>query len=115
MATPFHDLHSEDDWQEARTRSEEEPVLIYKHSTTCPISAGAQDRLQELTEEDDPPVYRVVVQKARDVSNAIEEALGVRHETPQAILLRGGQPVYDASHRKVTAEAVREAMQNAEA
>lgn len=115
MALSFHALRSEKDWQEARTRSEKEPVLIYKHSSTCPLSASAQRRVEQLAEADDPPVYRVVVQEARGVSNAIAEALDVRHETPQAILLSGGRPVYDASHRRVSAEAVREALQNANA
>jgi hypothetical protein len=35
--------------------------------------------------------------------------LGVRHETPQAILLRDGKPVWKASHFRITADALAQA------
>jgi bacillithiol system protein YtxJ len=48
----------------------------------------------------------VVVQHSRSVSNAIAERTGIRHESPQAILLKGGEVVYHASHYDVTAEDI---------
>ena len=48
----------------------------------------------------------VTVQTHRDVSNAVARKLGVRHETPQALLIREGRVVWSASHFRVTAEAV---------
>lgn len=39
----------------------------------------------------------------RPVSNEIAARLGVKHESPQAILVRGGKAVWHASHRQVTA------------
>jgi bacillithiol system protein YtxJ len=36
--------------------------------------------------------------------------LGVRHETPQAILLRDGVPVWSASHFRITAEALKKVL-----
>ncbi len=107
-ATPFRPLATRDDLDEALARSDDGPVLIYKHSSTCPISARAQQSLEALTEAADPPVYRLVVQEARDLSAAVADELGVRHESPQALLLMDRQPVFDASHGQVRAEAVRE-------
>jgi bacillithiol system protein YtxJ len=48
----------------------------------------------------------VNVSRDRAVSRAIEARTGVRHESPQALVLRGGQAVWDASHFAITAEAV---------
>ena len=55
------------------------------------------------------PVFEVVVQSARPLSNHIETFFGIRHETPQVIVLYRGQPTFDTSHRGVTADAVHDA------
>jgi len=105
---PFFSLAGDADWTEALERSEDTPVLIFKHSSACPVSAEANQEVQALAQSDDVPVYRVVVQKNRAVSDDIAEMLGVRHETPQAIVVRNREPVFDTSHFNVTAETLRE-------
>jgi bacillithiol system protein YtxJ len=52
----------------------------------------------------------VTAQTHRDVSNAISARLGVRHQTPQALLVRNGLVVWSASHFRVTANAVQDAI-----
>jgi len=103
-----HDLTSEADWMAALEQSHEAPVLIFKHSSACPVSGRANRQIKKLTEDGDPPVYRVIVQEARDVSTTIADRLGIQHETPQAILLEDGEPVFDASHYSITAESIRD-------
>ena len=44
---------------------------------------------------------------------AIESRFGVEHESPQVIVLRKGQVCWDASHFKITAEAVAKAVREA--
>ena len=51
-----------------------------------------------LEGDGDPPLFAVVVQYARDVSNYLADALGVKHETPQAILIKDGEAVDVKSH-----------------
>jgi len=106
----FRELTSLDDWNDARAASHDHPILIFKHSNACPTSAQANGEMQTLATESDVPVYRVVVQTHRPVSNAIAEDLKVRHETPQAIVLDEGAPAFDASHFSVTAEAIRDVL-----
>jgi bacillithiol system protein YtxJ len=114
MSDPFHALTSTADWTDALDRSADTPVLIYKHSSACPVSTQAQTEVQELAEAvPDLPVYRVVVQEHRTVSDEIEETLGVRHETPQALLLSDRTAVFDTSHFDVTAETLRDALDDA--
>ena len=95
-------------------RSHERPVVIFKHSVTCGISAGARRRFEEYVETAggaEAEFHLLEVQNARPLSNAIAEATGVRHQSPQAILLRGGEAVWDTSHGRITREALGEALE----
>jgi bacillithiol system protein YtxJ len=110
---PFRSLASEADWADAQSRSEEQPVLVFKHSSACPVSGSADQEMRQLAEDTDLPVYKLVVQQSRALSDEIADTLGVRHETPQAILLDGQEPVFDTSHFDVTAETLRDALRTA--
>jgi bacillithiol system protein YtxJ len=96
-------------FQELIDRSKERPVVIFKHSLTCPISAAANEQMAEFPGE----VALVEVQRARELSNEIEKRLGLAHESPQVIVLRNGQVVWNASHFRITADAVAAAMREA--
>ena len=74
-------------------------MLLFKHRTTCGISHEALDELHAHIEQGTPmAAYRVImVQSHRHIPDEAAARLGIRHETPQAILLRGGKPVWRAS------------------
>ena len=91
--------------------SKERPIVIFKHSLTCPISAAAYDQMEAF----EGSVSLVEVQKARELSNEIENRLGLTHASPQVIVLRNGQVVWNASHFNINAEAVAEAVRKASA
>lgn len=88
------------------------PVLLFKHSRTCGISHGALDELrQHAARNSGRAAYRMItVQSHRGVSDEAASRLGVRHETPQAILLRDGRPVWKASHFNITAHRLDQAL-----
>lgn len=113
--TPFLPLTSESDWAEAQERSTETPVIIFKHSSSCPVSAQAETEMTELADEVDIPIYKVVVQNHRAVSDVIETDLDVRHETPQTILLDERSPAFNTSHFNVTADTLREELRRVSA
>jgi len=96
---------------ELAQRSNDRPVVIFKHSLTCPISASAYEQMAEF----DGEVALVEVQRARELSREIEQRLGVAHESPQAIVLHLGKVVWNASHFKITTDAVVEAVRAASA
>jgi bacillithiol system protein YtxJ len=106
---PVSDL---DELEAAIAESRERPVLLFKHSRTCGISHGALDELQSHLERGGAAAaYKVItVQSHRGVSDEAAARLGVRHETPQAILLRGGRPVWKASHFAITADRLDQAL-----
>jgi bacillithiol system protein YtxJ len=109
----FRPLESTTDWHDALEHSEERPILVFKHSATCSISAKANEEMSTLSSEEDLPVYRVVVQEHRAVSDEIADALNIRHETPQAILVRAGDAFFDTSHLNVTADTMRKELHRA--
>jgi thioredoxin 1 len=100
--TPLYDVQSLD---AAIAESCERPVLLFKHSRFCGVSCEALDELQlHIDRTDSATAYKMItVQTHRPVSDAAARLLGLRHETPQAILLRDGKMVWNASHFRITA------------
>src|SRR5262245_8432712 len=99
---PMHDVESVD---AAIAESRQRPVLLFKHSRYCGVSCEALDELQAHIDSRSGAAvtYKMVtVQTHRSVSDTIAQRLGVRHETPQAILLRDGKAVWSASHFRIT-------------
>jgi bacillithiol system protein YtxJ len=92
----------------AIAESLERPVLLFKHSRTCGVSCEALDELHvHLRQTGSGAAYKMItVQSHRGVSNHATERLGVRHETPQAILLRDGRSIWNASHFRITADEI---------
>ena len=84
--------------------------FIFKHSTRCPISAGARREVEDFAAaRPEVPVHEVLVIEDRPASNEVARRLGIEHRSPQAILVRDGAPVWSASHRDITAAALEEA------
>lgn len=110
----MEELTQEDQLERAIAASQDGPVLIFKHSTACPVSAAAFSRFRNWLDGqgDDSPLrtYLIKVIEARPVSNAAAEQLGVRHQSPQAIIVNQGQAVWDASHGGITGDAIGQAL-----
>jgi monothiol bacilliredoxin len=94
-------------------RSRERPVWVFKHSLTCSISSSAWSEFRRFAARPAGTaemVYAVIeIQRARPVSNALAERTGVRHQSPQALLLRDAQVVWHASHYEIQAAALEKA------
>ena len=93
-----------DELDAAIAESRERPVLLFKHSRTCGVSCEALDQLHAHVEQaEGEAAYRLItVQSHRRLSDEAAARFGIRHETPQAILLRDGRPVWSASHFRIT-------------
>lgn len=90
--------------------SHERPVLLFKHSLTCPVStAGLREYerfLQGQASDSDLRPYLIEIQKNRDLSNAVAARTGVRHESPQALFLRDGEVTWHGSHWTINVAAL---------
>lgn len=102
-------LTSGDALQAALEASEQHPVLLFKHSTRCPISAAAYAQVNAFEEQQPEPVYLVKVIEDRPVSNEIAELLSIRHESPQALVVHHHKVVWNASHYDITSQALKDA------
>jgi bacillithiol system protein YtxJ len=89
------------------TDSSRKPVIVFKHSNACSISARAYREMEKLDE-----VNILEVQTAREISRELANLTGVRHETPQVIILRDGKAVWNASHFDVKADDVLKAVES---
>ncbi len=109
--SPYQPIRTVADLDAAITSSHQQPALLFKHSVTCGISAVADEQVRQFLETTGAGMLcgLVLVQRARPVSLAIVERFGIRHESPQALLLRDGRVVWHASHWRVTAPALRDA------
>jgi bacillithiol system protein YtxJ len=107
-----HELKSMDEWNAIVRDSSRKPVMLLKHSTRCPVSAEAYDHFLKhvgsVPEDSEVDYALVLVVEQRPVSNAIAEALGVKHESPQALLIKDGQAVWHTSHWRITSDALKE-------
>ena len=115
---------------EAIASSTHRPVFVYKHSTVCPVSARAADHYHDFAddfadvdaegdadEEGDgftptPLFTQILVIENRDLSNEIESRLGIRHESPQLLLLRDGKVTWHASHFSITGKDIKNALED---
>lgn len=99
--------------QRIRTESELEVAfaagrfLLFKHSTTCPISAAAFAEYEHFAAaHPEFPTGWIEVVAQRPLARAVSERTGVRHESPQALLLAAGRVRWSASHSAITAASL---------
>jgi bacillithiol system protein YtxJ len=111
--SPLQSLSHVHELEAAIAESAERPVFLFKHSRSCGISCEALDELRAHVETAQvAAAYKLItVQSHRDLSNQAAVRLGVRHETPQAILLRNGRPVWSASHFRITKDQLDDVLQ----
>ncbi|KAA0549064.1 bacillithiol system redox-active protein YtxJ [Bacillus sp. BGMRC 2118] len=88
---------------------EKSEFLFVKHSLTCPVSGAAFEEYEKFAREsEDVNTYYLYVQEDRPLSNYIAETYSIKHESPQALLFKNGQVVWDASHWKITYKTLME-------
>ena len=89
----FHTMTTSADLDDALKASQDQPIVVFKHSNSCPFSARAQVQISNA--KHDLEIYGIVIQYAKDLSNEIAERLDVEHKSPQAIVVHKGKAVSD--------------------
>ena len=107
------DLQKDQDLEHLLERSKTDPVLIFKHSTQCSISMQAYEEFTNFADgAGQLPCGIVLVIENRKLSNAIADRFGVRHQSPQAILIKDGQVVWHASQWSITSDSLGDALKS---
>lgn len=78
------------------------PQVIFKHSTRCSISSMALNRLERDTPPSNAHFYYLDLIKHRSISTAIAEKFNVYHESPQILVIKNGECIYDESHQGIS-------------
>ncbi len=95
-------LTKESQLGEIKDHSKTKPQVIFKHSTRCSISGVAKSRLERGTPPPNVDFYFLDLIRDRAISNKVAEEFSVSHESPQVLLIKNGECVYDESHSGIS-------------
>lgn len=98
----WNELTEQSQLEQLKAQSEEQPVLIFKHSTRCSISRFALKQFKnEFDLQDKIAPYFLDLLNHRDISNEIAFQFNVQHQSPQILLLKNRVVVYHTSHENI--------------
>ncbi|PWI58830.1 bacillithiol system redox-active protein YtxJ [Sulfoacidibacillus thermotolerans] len=103
------ELKTEAEWIE-QTSKQASPYFIFKHSTTCPISAAAYHEVMRFEQKGLLPIFMVKVREARPFSLKLADSLHVAHASPQVILVKENHVLWHTSHGSITEQSLVEAV-----
>jgi bacillithiol system protein YtxJ len=108
----WHILNSSEQIDEIIATSMTKDIVIFKHSTSCSLSYIAKMRLEDQWSFDESELipYYLDLKEYRNLSNEIAERFSVHHESPQILLIRKGECLYDASHLDITVAELKETL-----
>jgi bacillithiol system protein YtxJ len=99
-------LKEESQLKEIINASADHPQVIFKHSTRCSISSLAKNRLDKADNPEDMDFYFLDIISYRALSNKIAETFHVSHESPQVLVIKHHECVYDESHISITMDDI---------
>lgn len=102
------ELNSEHQLKEIAEKSAFKPQVIFKHSTRCSISAMAKGRLERSIAPDNADFYFLDLISHRNISNKISTEFNVYHESPQVLVIKNGECIYDESHGSISMDEIEE-------
>ena len=94
----WHPINSIDQLEQIKAASFITPQVIFKHSTTCSISRMALDRFERAATPEKVDFNYLDLLNYKAISNEIASFFQVHHESPQVILIKNGECIYDESH-----------------
>ncbi len=106
----WNQLTQQNQIQSIIEESKHTPVVIFKHSTSCTISATAKARLERQWDDaglESVKPYYLDLLSYRSVSNAVADTFDIEHQSPQLLLIKNGECRYDASHLGIRLDEVK--------
>ena len=101
-------LTSEQQLEEIKQNSNTKPQVIFKHSTRCSVSSMAKNRLERKEFPEEADFYFLDLIANRRISSKIEDDFKVYHESPQVLVIKNGECVYDESHSGINMDEIKE-------
>lgn len=113
MTTPWQPLTQAEQLSEIVRESAGQPVIVFKHSTSCSISAMAKSKIERQWADaglENAKLYYLDLLSYRPVSQQVAQQFRVQHESPQLLLIQDGECTYHASHNGIRLSDVKQAM-----
>lgn len=104
----WKDLNNATQLAHIKEHSHTTPIIIFKHSTRCSISNMAKGRLERNFSPSEIEFYYLDLLQHRNISAMIAEQFNVHHESPQVLLIKNGECVYDESHNGIDMQEIME-------
>jgi len=101
---PLTDLHQLDEIVEI---SQNQPVVIFKHSTRCSISSTALSRFERAWGDTENAAFYLDLIAYRPISLEIAEKFGIQHQSPQALVIDKGACTYSATHWDISVDELK--------
>jgi bacillithiol system protein YtxJ len=92
-------------------QSHQAPVILFKHSTRCSISSAALARLERSWNEnemEEVQAYYLDLIENRTTSNAVADHYEIEHQSPQVLVIKKGDCVYNESHMGIDYEELKQ-------
>jgi bacillithiol system protein YtxJ len=92
--------------EEIKKLSQQNPILIFKHSTRCGISRAVLRKFEQKYSNSESKVsyYYLDLLKFRTISNEISSVFKVYHQSPQVIVIKNGEQIAHHSHYDIISD-----------
>ena len=87
--------------------SQNQPVVIFKHSTRCSISSTALSRFERAWGDTENAAFYLDLIAYRPISLEIAEKFEIQHQSPQALVINKGACTYSATHWDISVDELK--------
>src|SRR5213075_370451 len=95
-------LTEEEQIQNVIIRSQEKPQVIFKYSNRCFLSETIFGRLQKNCCPEQIDFYFLDLVAYRNISDKVSEVFHVHHQSPQILLIKDGECIFEESHSDIS-------------
>src|SRR5258708_10790441 len=101
-------LTDEDQLQKIIVRSQEKLQVIFKYSDRCFLSEVVFRRLQKDCCPEQVDFYFLDLSAFRNISDKVSDTFQIPHQSPQILLIRDGECIFNESHSEISLSEILE-------
>jgi bacillithiol system protein YtxJ len=106
----MHWIHliNEEQLQNIIIRSQEKPQVIFKYNNNCPQSELILQSLQNKCCPENIDFYFLDLSSHKNISDQVTEIFDVYHRSPQILLIKDGECIFQESNSDISIEEILE-------
>ena len=106
MGLPWIEIKSVDELNHIWNNLLDNAAIFFKHSTRCSISSMVLRSFEREWQADETQLYFIDLIAHRDVSILLAELSKIEHQSPQIILTKKYEVIYNDSHGTIDATKI---------